>query len=333
VSIEVTPLRDDEKWNSLVERCEGSTPFHRSEALDTIEAYTDATCYPIVGRKGEEPVGLFPIFQMSKGPLTLAVSPPPNLEISYLGPAQFAHSGMKQRKVERRHRRFVDAAIEEIQSELDPDYTHIRAGADYSDPRPFIWNEFDPTPRHTYHVDITPDTEQLFMSFSSDVRSNVRSADDNFDYEVSEGDTEDIECIIRHVRERHEEQDVSYTVPPSFAADLYEAMPEGTVRPYTLRCDDEFLGGLITLEDDRTLYRWQSVADFDHGIAVSDVLDWELIQRASERDIEVLDLVGANSERLCGYKAKFNPDVRNYYSLERSSLLMDVIKSTYLRFR
>lgn len=332
MSVEVEPLRDAEEWNGLVDRCGSATPFHRYESLEVIAAHSGANCYPLVGRKGQEPVGLFPVFAMSKGPFDLAVSPPPDLEIAYLGPATFGHNGIKQRKAERRHRRFVDAVFEAVAGDLDPDYTHVRAGTDYPDPRPFIWNEFDPTPRHTYHVDLTPDTEELFMSFSSDVRSNVRSAEDH-DYEVREGGTTAVRRIIRKVRERHEEQGVSYTVPPTFAADLFQATPEGTVRAYTCRCEGQFLGGLVTLEDDDTLYRWQSVADFDHDIAVSDVLDWELLRRASDRGIERVDLVGANDERLCGYKAKFNPEVRTYYSLERGSLLMELLTAAYFRLR
>jgi len=332
MSIEVSPLRDPEAWNELVERCGRATPFHRYETLQVIASHSGARCYPLVGRKGQESVGLFPVFKLSKGPFDLAVSPPPDLEISYLGPAQFSHNGMKQRKAERRHRRFIDAVFDAMTDEVDPDYTHVRAGTDYPDPRPFIWNDFDSTPRHTYHVDITPDTEELFMSFSSDVRSNVRSAADH-DYEIREGGSTEIRRIIRKVGERHAEQDVSYTVPPAFGADLYEAMPDGTVRAYTCHCDGQFLGGLVTLEDDDTLYRWQSVADFDHDIAVSDVLDWELFQRASDRGIERVDLVGANNERLCGYKAKFNPEVRTYYSLERGSLVMDLLTSAYVQLR
>lgn len=333
MTIDVTPVYDTAEWDSLVDRCSNATPFHRSEALEVIGNHSGGTCYPLVGRKGEEPVGLFPIFRITKGPFTLAVSPPSDLEISYMGPAQFDHGGMKRRKAERRHCRFIDASIESVADVLSPDYTHIRAGTGYQDPRPFLWNGFDTTPRHTYHVDITPETEDLFMSFSGDIRSNVRSADENHDYDVSEGGTSEIERIIKKVRERHEEQDVGYSVPASFATDLFEAMPDGMVRVYTLRCDGTVLGGLITLEDDTTVYRWQSVADFDHDIAVSDVLDWELIQQAKDRGIERIDLVGANNQRLCGYKAKFNPEVKNYYSLERGSAVMNFVKSTYLRLQ
>lgn len=333
MTIDVTTLYDRAEWNSLVDRCSSATPFHRSEALEVIRDHSGGTFYPLVGHKGEEPVGLFPIYGIAKGPFTLAVSPPPDLEISYMGPAQFDHGGMKRRKAERQDRRFIDAAIESVTDALSPDYTHIRAGTGYQDPRPFIWNDFDTTPRHTYHVDITPDTEELFMSFSSDIRSNVRNADENHDYDISEGGTRDIERIIRKVRERHEEQDVGYSVPASFATDLFEAMPDGMVRVYTLRCDGAHLGGLITLEDEKTLYRWQSVAVFDHDIAVSDVLDWELIKRAKDRGIEQIDLVGANNKRLCGYKSKFNPEVKNYYTLERGSAVMNFVKSTYLRLQ
>jgi hypothetical protein len=332
MSVEASLLVDREEWNALLDRSGQTTPFHRYEALEVIADHADATLYPYVGYKGQEPVGIFPVFAIRRWPLRTAFSPPPDLEVTYLGPAQLDGSSPKQRKAERRHRRFVEAVLEEVDAEIDPHYSHLRAPTGYDDPRPFIWNDFEPTPRYTYEVDVTGDEEDLFMSFSSDVRGNVRGAED-VEYTLEEGDATDAERIISRVQDRHEEQDVSYNVTKSFARDLYRSLPDGTVRAYVCEREGRFVGGKITLENDDTLYGWQTVADLDDDLAATDLIDWAVIQRARDRGIERFDLVGANDPRLCGYKAKFNPEVRTHYSLERSSPATETLKGLYKRLR
>jgi hypothetical protein len=333
MSVEASLLLDAEGWNGLLERSEQATPFHRYEALEVIADHSGTTLFPYVGYKGQEPIGVFPVFALKRWPLRTAFSPPPDLEVTYLGPARIGEASPKQRKAERRHRRFIEAVFEAVDREIAPHYAHVRAGTGYRDPRPFIWNDFEPTPRYTYVVDLSPDVDDLFMSFSSDVRRNVRKTKGTFEYELGEGDAADVEQIIRHVQKRHAEQGVSYNVTRAFARELYRALPEGTVRAYTCRMDGRFVGGKITIEDDETLYGWQTAADLDSDLPATDLIDWAVMQEAKERGLDRVDLVGANDPRLCGYKAKFNPEVRTHYSLERSSPTTETLKAMYKRVR
>lgn len=333
MSVEATLVTAPDEWDDVVEQDGRTSPFHRYEALSVMADHSGTDLYPFVGFKGQEPVGLFPVFSLSKGPLRAAMSPPPDFEVSYLGPVALNDAGTKQRKSERRNRRFVEAVLEEVDDRIAPHYTHVRSGFQYPDPRPMIWNGFEPTPRYTYLVDVTGDVEDLFMSFSSDVRRNVRRAREDDRAAIEEGDVDDVGRILRRVRARHEDQGVHYTVPVSFVRDLYRALPDGTVRTYTCTVGGDLVGGLITVEGNGTLYRWQSVADLESDVPAADLLDWEMLERANERGVERVDLVGANNPRLCGYKAKFNPAVRTYYSLERSSLPLVVLRALYTRLR
>ncbi len=333
MSIEATPVHDDEEWNELLSRSRHSTPFHRYEALTVMANHSEATLHPFVGYKGDEPIGLFPVFTMRKGPLRTAFSPPPDLEISYLGPVQLGGGSPKQRKAERRHRGFIEAVLAAIDEGVDPQYTHVRTATSYDDPRPFIWNDFTPTPRYTYVVDIDTDEEDLFMSFSSDIRRNVRTAQEDFEYTLTMGDVGDVEQIISRVRQRHAEQDISYTVTEAFARDLYRSMPDQSVRAYVCHHDGEFVGGKLTLEDDETVYSWQTVSDLDSNVPIADLLDWWMIRTARQRGITHVDLVGANNPRLCSYKSKFNPEVATHYSLEDSTKTTTILKTIYKHLR
>lgn len=331
MSIEITISDDAEEWNRIVDRAEGATPFHRFEALDVFAEHTESTLHPLIGYKGQEAVGLLPVFGIRKGPVMTAFSPPPNRKISYLGPVILSKSGMKQRKSERRHRRFVESAIEYLDSAVKPRYVNVRAPTEYEDPRPFVWNDFTPSPRYTYRLDLDRNPDEIIESASSDLRSNVRKTDSDA-YEIVTGGRAGMEQIVKRAKRRHEEQDVAYDVTPSFVRDLSRALPE-SMASYLCTVDDDFVGGTIVLYDDETVYRWQSVADFDASVPAQDLLDWHVIEEAIEDGRTSYDLVGANNPRLCDYKAKFAPDVATYYELERSGAAMNALKTVYSSLR
>ncbi|GKZ12536.1 GNAT family N-acetyltransferase [Haladaptatus sp. W1] len=329
--IRVERTNDVDRWNDLVERSPQGALFHRLEALEVQADHTGATFHPLVGYKGQEPVGLFPAFTISKGGVTTAFSPPPNLWLPHLGPVLLNMGKLKRRKAERRHRRFIDGCLDWLDREYAPKYVHVRTGGTYDDVRPFEWNEFEIQPRHTYEVDLTPGEEDVLASFSGDARSNIRTDDDR--YEIHVGGPEAIRKIIGQVKARHDEQDEPYRLSPQFVVDLYRFLPDGAVRPYVCDVDGEFAGGMIALADDERVYRWQGGAKHDLDVPINDLVDWAIMRDAMDEGIPRYDLVGANERRLCGYKAKFNPELVRYHSLERGTRMMNLLTDVYKRFR
>lgn len=330
--IEVRIERDTDYWNRCVERSPHANPFHHRQALDVLAKHAGARLYPLVGYKGQEPVGIFPLFEITRGPISTVFSPPPDLWVPYLGPALCNFEKLKRRKVERRHRRFVDASLDLIESETNPRYTLLRTGTRYSDIRPFEWNDFEITPRHTYVLDIAKNSDTLLAQFSGDARSNIR-AGESAAVTIEPGGLSDIDPIIEQVQERHDQQGETYLVEPTFIRDLFENLPAGCVSPYVCRVDDEFVGGMIVLEDDETIFRWQGGAKPDVDLPINDLLDWQIIQDAKKRGRSRYDMVGANNPRLCGYKAKFSPHLETYHSIQRGTRSMNVVSEVYKRFR
>lgn len=331
MSVEVEPIDDADEWDSLVARSETTTPFHRYDALEVIAEHTGCELHPLVGYVGQEPAGLFPVFERAIGPVSVAFSPPPNEKIPYLGPATFADPQMKRRKRERRHQRFIESALSYVDDRIAARYINIRTGVGYDDPRPFVWNEFEPTPRYTYYVDLTRPEEEILSEASSDLRSNVRKTDQDA-FEITTGGRAGMEQVLTNVRRRYEDQGVSYEVSPGLVRDLSRAVPDA-FSSYLCTVDDVFVGGAIVASDDDTVYRWQSVAEFDAPIPTQDLIDWHVVCEAKADGLETYDLVGANNRRLCEYKAKFAPRVETYYRLERSSVTMGAIADLYARFR
>ena len=333
ISIGRAEDNDHHDWNDLIERSPQTNPFHYREALEVQADHADATLHRLVGYKGQEPVGLFPGFEVTRGPVTTLFSPPPDLKATYLGPALAATDGMKRRKAERRHRRFLEGALSYFERS-SPKYVHVRTAPGFDDARTFAWNGFDRRPAYTYRVDLTRGKDALWSAVSGDARSNVRSVRDaDVDCTVGVGDRGSVERILDHVAERHAEQDERYPLTAEFLTDLYDRAPEGTVRPYVCTVDGEFATGMIALVGADAVYRWQGGAKPSVDLPVNDYLDWRIIEDAIEEGLDTYDLVGASTRRLTGYKAKFDPELSIHLSLERGTWYMEWAAAAYKRLR
>jgi len=328
IEVRVATEKDRKRWNEYVTRSPQGRLCHDLEALEVQATHSGATLHPLVGFKGQEPVGLFPVFALRKGLLTTVFSPPPHLRVPYLGPAFLNMEKLKQRKREKRRSRFIDACLEWIEAELSPKYGHVRTSTDLCDTRPFTWSGFDATPEYTYAVDLTRTEDDMLASFSSDARRNIRNTDDDA-YEIRIDGDGDRRRIIEQVRNRYESQGISFGVPFAFVDDLASAT--GGVRPYALYVDDAFVGGILTIEDGPRIGRWMGGVrtDADVDVPTNDLLDWAIIADAHQRGLETYDLVGADTRRINRYKAKFNPDLETYYSLEYGSWGMRTVASVY----
>lgn len=334
MGIDVTRMDTDERerWNSYIERTPEATPFHRHEALEVIADATDTTLYLLSGFKGEEPVGLLPLFVKRRGPLGFVYSPPMQVRIPYLGPLLLNTGQLKQRKAEKWHSRFIEGCLGWIDAHLDADHIDIRTTDRYPDARPFIWNGMDVEPAYTYIVDITLGEEDLLKRFSGDARKSIRDADD-YDYTIEEGGERVVRRVLEQLRQRYESDDDEefYGVDPDFAVELYRALPSGRIRPYECRLDGEFVGGGITVESDDTVYHWRGGAKTRMEFPVNEIVDWHIMRRAADRGKSRFDFVGAMNQRVCEYKAKFNPEARVRYIVQRRSRRVEVVSSVYGR--
>ncbi len=331
VSVGLATDEDLSRWNGAVSRSPQGTLFHEYEALRTLAEHAGATLHPLVGYKGQELVGVFPVFSLRKGPITTVFSPPPHLRVPTLGPAMVNLAKLKQRKREKRRERFVEGCFEWIEDELAPKYVHVRTSHAFPDARPFKWNAYDVTPEYTYHVDVTPDPETLLGRFSSDARRNVTNTPEAA-YEIEESDEPTaIVDIVEQVANRYAAQDVSFDVPADFVVDLADRTEGGAVRPYVCRVDGEFVGGILAVGYGDTIGRWMGGVrtDRDVDVPLNDLLDWTIMRDAHDRGLETYDLVGGETRRINRYKAKFNPDLESYYSLERGSWSMRTLAHLY----
>ena len=333
MSVEVRRVDDAEEWDRYVERSPTSTFFHRADVLDLQAEHAGAELYPMAGFKGQEPVGIFPLFALRKGPVTGIFSPPPYLLVSYLGPATLNQAKLSRRKAERRLRALVEGAMEQVIDETGPWFTQVTTPVGFEDVRPFKWGGYDVVPQYTYHVDLTDeegDGSGPLPRFSSDARRNV-TAEYEEAYVVEEGGLEAIDRIVDQVERRYREQGEQTTVPSSFVRGLGDRLSDGSVRPYTCRVDGEYVSGIVALEHGDVAYRGVGGVkpDVETDLPVNDLLDWAVMRGAMERGRTCYDLVGAGNHRINRYKAKFNPELRTFYRIRSGSRVATALADTY----
>jgi hypothetical protein len=317
-------------WDERVAASPQGTVFHTVAWLRVLERHSSTTLHPLVGYKGEEPIGLFPAFVLSKGPVNAVFSPPPRLGVPNLGPVLCNHRKLKQRKFESLNEGFIEGVLDWIDRELDPSYIRVETVPEYDDPRPFHRREFDVTPRYTYAV-VTDDEAAVLDRFSRSVRRGIRNHGERC--RIRSGDHSDATAIIEQVRGRYEEQGKSFDIGRDLVTDLLDTLPDDRLQVYVGEVDGELASGIITPTDEDRVYFWQGGVKPAVDPPINNLLHWHIIRDAIDRGRTEYDLVGANSPSLCAYKAKFNPRLVPYHVLETGTRLTSLASDVYKRLR
>lgn len=310
----------------------GFEVFHAPEALGALSEHTEAELRLYGAFKGQEPIGLVPVFVESKGVGRLITSPPPSMIVPRLGPLVMPTSP-KQRKRESVTREFVDLLLDAVDAESARSLVRFQCPLSYEDPRPFQWADLTVSQSFTYVLDLDGRTpEAVFEGFSSSLRRDIRDCRDG-DVSVAVEGVDGAERVHEHVANRYVEQGESPPVGREYVRDVVEAMDD-RCRVYVARdSGGEYLSGIVVLYSNDAASFWLGGARADHdGGNVNSYLHWTVVEDAIESegiDASGYDLVGANTPRLCRYKSKFGAELVPYYTVESSGVQMSVAKQAY----
>lgn len=314
---------------------EGFGPFHTTEALRVLDDHASGELHLFGGFKGNEPVGLMPVFVRRKSIGQLVTSPPVGFGIGRLGPVLMPTSP-KLRKQESENKEFVRKVIETTNADETSSILRISSGTRYTDPRPFQWTGFDLEPRFTYRLGLeSTDPDELLKSFSRDLRNDIRSRDD-VDITIQTRGIAGAREVYESMEERYREQGLGVPLSWGFVRDLLEAL-EDRARVYTAESDDgEFLSGMIVLYSADTVYNWKGgtkTTDHDSSVSLNSLLHWRIIEDAlTEPSLESIgqyDFYTANNERLARYKSSFGGTLSPYYVIESGGVPLKVAKGVY----
>lgn len=317
-----------EEWDELLPSS-GFEVFHTPEALAVTDAYATGDLRLLGGFRGQEAVGLLPVFVRDRWSMRFVVSPPPGLSVPRLGPVVMSVSP-KRRKQEKVNQRFAEGVLSALNVDDVRTLFGMVSGHEYDDPRPYRWEGLGVTTRFSYVLeDRTAD--DLIDSFTRDLRSEIRKGED-LDVSIEVEGPDMAETVCRELKERHAEQGLTYPTPTEYASDLVAALGD-RARVYVARGPDgEYLSGITALYSNDEAVFWQggTKASYD-GVSVNSLLHWRILSDVLEDPdldgIERYDLGNANNRRIARYKSKFDAELLPHY--ETKSKLMTVAKKAY----
>ena len=350
---------DLSEWESALPS-DGFEVFHLPEALEVLDRHVDAEMKLFGGFKGQHPIALLPLFVRRRSAATAVLSPPPGFNVPRLGPIMMPTSPKrrKQEQVNREFtrqvldlvgpdvgldRRLADVGVESafadrVLDALDVDsrllLVRMLTNTQYADPRPYVWSDIDAEPKFTYFIDLADgDTDALRKSFSKSLRRDIRDAE-ALDVTIEREGVAGARDIFRATERRYDEQDEPFDPTWAYVKDLFESLGE-RARAYVARDPDgEYLTGITALYSNDIAYFWQGgTKGIYDGTSVNGLVHWrlmaDLVEDPPVESVTKYDLMGANTERLCSYKAKFGAELVPYYLLESDGAAMNAAKHAY----
>ncbi|MFA9504123.1 GNAT family N-acetyltransferase [Natrinema sp. H-ect1] len=325
-----------EEWGDALPAT-GYEVFHEPDALGVLDDHTDAELQLYGAFKGQQPVGLLPVFVDERSIGRTVLSPPVSFSVPRLGPI-LDPASPKRHKRERINRELTAGVIDAVGVGDRTTLFRMRCPIEYVDPRPYEWNDFSLEPKFTYVLDCEGETiESLMKGFSKSLRREMRKQDE-LDLSIEREGIESALRVYEDVVEQYRAHDDPPPISRPFLRDLLTSLDDELWRVYVARSPDgEYQSGVVTLYSPDLAYFWQGgVTATYEGVSVNSLLHRAILEDiCSDPALESVtgyDLVGANTERLCEYKAKFNSDLRQYYVVESSGLEMSLAKSAYQTF-
>lgn len=311
--------------------------FYSADALRIIDDHWSGELRLYGGYKGQQLVGLAPVFIRQHRLGRLVASPPIGFGIDRLGPVVMPTSP-KQRKKEAVNRKFITKLIEEI--DATDRFTLFRMSCDiqYDDPRPFQWAGLDITPAFTYRLDLDSTTpDEVLSSFSRDLRRDIKKRDEvGITVRREPNTSEYLERIYRAMQDRFREQGTEHPISWAFFRDLVGGL-EDNARVYVAESDDgEFLSGMVVLYANGTAYYWKGGAKpsgVDCSVSPNSLLHWQIIEDTftdpTLESITAYDFYTAKNSRLSRYKSSFGGRLVPHYLVESNGVEMKLAKGLY----
>jgi len=322
IELKIASKKDAKKWNKLVEDSAHGTIFHTWDWLKIVEKQTDSKLYSILGYKGTEPVGIYPLFLAKRKGVRLVLSPPPKTLLLYLGPALVNYDRMKQSKRESIFAEFQKKVDEFIVSELKGDYIRIRTAPGLIDSRPLKWGGYEVEPLYTYIINTAKGIKHVWSGLNRKLRVSIEKTKRE-GVMVEIGDKEDLEFIRESLYTRFEKQGLKPRKDyyKWYLNELYNKFHPKNMKIFIAKYKGERVGGLIVLCYKDWSALWIGIPKTElKGIYPNDLAQWEAIKWACESGCKYYEEMDAgDNPRLRHFKAKFNPELAVWFSAVKYS--------------
>jgi len=329
MEINLTKVKESEseKWDKIVDTSPYGTIFHKWKWLKIMEKHTNSKFYPIMGLKGETPIGIFPFFYQKTFIIKGVFSPPPKTAVPYLGPLIVDYDTLKQYKKESIYIEFQKEVDKLIFNEIKPSYVLFSLPQGLIDARPFKWSGYNVTPNYNYIIDLSKGLDKIWMDFKNELRKSINKT--KKEIEVFEGKKEELGLVYDSLFKRYKEQDIKLPLSKEYLLELYDSFSEN-LKIFIAKNKGEFITGNVIICYKNKAISWIGLIRTDLiGIYPNDLLQWEIIKLAHEQGYTQYEVIGANTPRLVNFKSKYNPDLTLQFEVKKSTLLGNIAEKGY----
>ncbi len=330
IEIRIAENDEAEKWDSIIAASSYGTIFHTWKWLKIIENHSKYELYPIIAFRGTEEVGIYPLF-FQKGNLFKSVfSPPPKVGVPNLGPVIADYDKLKQNKKESIFIEFQKKIDEFLEIELKPNYIYLSTGL--PDARPFKWAGYHVEPEYNYITKLNTGKDHIWNGFERNLRQNISRAEKR-GIHVEEGSKEELEWIYDAITNRYLEQERMISISKKYLLDLYESFYPKNMKIFIAKHKGEFVGGMVDIYYGERVVSWLgNIKANVNGVSPNDLLQWKGIEHAIINGSKSYMEIGANTERLCHYKSKYNPTLSICFTAKKhSSIISKFVETTYFK--
>ena len=325
---------DAQDWDSIIDRSSYGTIFHHWDWLDITQKYTGTTLIPLMVTKGENPVGVFPLFLKKRGIYRTVFSPPPHSGLFYLGPVLIDDGDQKQDHREMRFQDFHRAIEKVIREEIRPNYISIALPPGLTDPRSYTWSGYSVEPRYDYSTDLTLGEEILYSALSKKQRQDINRSQKR-GVSVELGGKEEYVEILDLMESRYREQEKPTTIPRGYLLDLYERYKENMVI-FAARYREETITGLIDLQYRNSISSWigNPRPRMSENVGSPNLfVGWEAIKQGCRSGCtSYVTMSAAGNERLHGYySSQFNPSLKIRFHAKKMTFAGQILEKGYIR--
>lgn len=322
-------INDSSVWDSFVDESPDRVIFHTWKFLKIVEKYSGYTLLPfgIFEKKNNKLICLFPLFYRKRMGVKFLFSQPPMSGIPFIGlllNAEFYQRTQRQKE------QYLNTVITEINSEIEaraPHYVSISLGRYIQDIRPFLWRGFDIGIGYTYTINLNPSLDSIWNSFDKTTRKEILSTEK---YNLSLKETHDVEQFYAIMEERYRQQHMKYPLFGSdYVKEILATFPDN-IKLYFLYNDQNLISLSVNYEYNKRFVFWIGGVNLDKSIHGHEYYTWEFIKMAKSKGLDLVEMQGADVQRLSHFKSKFNPDLEHNFYVYKKSLLGKSAEWTYL---
>jgi len=318
-------IEDKKIWDDFVDESPYAALSHKWDFLKITEKHSGFKLRTYGVYKGDEILGIYPLFHKRVMGLRTIYSPPPNIGTLYLGfLVSKEYDKLKQSKKES----FLNFFLSEIETEVrkySPDYMLVYTVPNFMDMRFFKWSDYFVRPMYTYVVDLSRPAEEIWKNLHTDIRRCVRLAD-GYGLELRMSD--DISTLHERQERRYREIEANFSMDAEYLKELLNAYPHNIKAYYVYNDRGEVISGITSQEYNGKFFVWMGIARaVEHA---NEFLMWKMIEKAKSEGFKKFEIAGADDRHLNQFKSRFSPSLEVCGRIYKKSTLGKIAGWTYI---